>query len=579
MQVKTIEREKLVNRLVDVFASNQLTKEYESASDMRMGVCGWNGVMSPLTRCTYIQDFGASAVAEAEAEARKILADRAEWFANTQYANHTKVADTLAAYGIGYRPAKGDYVWCVNSGLKGDGGVPGEIRSQVEDYAGGEGNKQPRLVLLQDVCEITDSEIMDADKAAQLVQSLNLEGGTRSDDVEITDICDWYKLNDDQKKTFYTYGVAVVTPSGKWYVIDSEGYDYARYIYLPVLWRDVFKSEVDEVETRQRLETEAVQKRAADEKAKRLASYLASCKKWEPLMINVSSLIEAAKKHQYGTPQAKAAKRAINNACRKNILTMVQTAFPGVKFRLVRHDSLGCDWELSWVDGPTMTEFRAATNLRLFCTRVDTFDGMTDCAGVELMEFTSFAEKYMYSGGDVEIHREMSAGLKAEMQALVAEIKPQCVSDECQRFYWTDDELQTLGNHYGVVINYDTMAQHDVYSCHHSLYSITRLLFDFVSLYKPQDAPRDTATDNKPTEGSKVVKSHENGENETAPHSSLSLKDMDGGVYVDGSSRATYCNRREIKAHGATWNKQSQRWEATEPDSIAQLRAWFDLAV
>lgn len=62
-----------------------------------------------------------------------------------------------------------------------------------------------------------------------------------------------------------------------------------------------------------------------------------------------------------------------------------------------------------------------------------------------------------------------------------------------------------------------------------------------------------------------------------APHESLSLKTMDNGVYVDGSSRATYYNRREIKAHGATWNKESQRWEATTPEAIAQLQEWFSM--
>jgi hypothetical protein len=48
-------------------------------------------------------------------------------------------------------------------------------------------------------------------------------------------------------------------------------------------------------------------------------------------------------------------------------------------------------------------------------------------------------------------------------------------------------------------------------------------------------------------------------------------------VAVIGNSRTTYKHRREIKAHGAKWNKQAQQWQATDPDDVARLRAWFAL--
>ena len=44
-----------------------------------------------------------------------------------------------------------------------------------------------------------------------------------------------------------------------------------------------------------------------------------------------------------------------------------------------------------------------------------------------------------------------------------------------------------------------------------------------------------------------------------------------------GNSRATYKNRKEIKAHGAAWNKDAQQWQATDPAAVASLRAWFAL--
>jgi hypothetical protein len=62
-----------------------------------------------------------------------------------------------------------------------------------------------------------------------------------------------------------------------------------------------------------------------------------------------------------------------------------------------------------------------------------------------------------------------------------------------------------------------------------------------------------------------------------APADGLELQDIAGGVAVVGSSHATFKNRKAIKAHGATWNREANRWEATDPDDVARLRAWFAL--
>lgn len=67
------------------------------------------------------------------------------------------------------------------------------------------------------------------------------------------------------------------------------------------------------------------------------------------------------------------------------------------------------------------------------------------------------------------------------------------------------------------------------------------------------------------------------GEQETAPAAALELVEIAGGVAVVGNSRATYKNRKEIKAHGAAWNKDAQQWQATDPAAVASLRAWFAL--
>ena len=84
---------------------------------------------------------------------------------------------------------------------------------------------------------------------------------------------------------------------------------------------------------------------------------------------------------------------------------------------------------------------------------------------------------------------------------------------------------------------------------------------------KPQERTTAAKTDNTPTDS----------ERDTAPAEGLTLQDTAEGVAVIGNPRTTYKHRREIKAHGARWNKQAQQWQATDPDDVARLRAWFAL--
>lgn len=63
-----------------------------------------------------------------------------------------------------------------------------------------------------------------------------------------------------------------------------------------------------------------------------------------------------------------------------------------------------------------------------------------------------------------------------------------------------------------------------------------------------------------------------------APAEGLELVEVPGGVAVVGDGRVTFRNRKQIKAHGATWNKTAQQWQATDPEAVARLREWFGMA-
>ena len=62
-----------------------------------------------------------------------------------------------------------------------------------------------------------------------------------------------------------------------------------------------------------------------------------------------------------------------------------------------------------------------------------------------------------------------------------------------------------------------------------------------------------------------------------APADGLELVEIAGGVAVVGDQRTTYKNRKQIKEHGARWNKEAQQWQATTPEAVAALREWFGM--
>ena len=64
-----------------------------------------------------------------------------------------------------------------------------------------------------------------------------------------------------------------------------------------------------------------------------------------------------------------------------------------------------------------------------------------------------------------------------------------------------------------------------------------------------------------------------------APAEGLQLIETTEGVAVVADDwKTTYYNKRHIKAHGCHWNKDAKRWEATDPNDVAMVRAWFALS-
>lgn len=82
------------------------------------------------------------------------------------------------------------------------------------------------------------------------------------------------------------------------------------------------------------------------------------------------------------------------------------------------------------------------------------------------------------------------------------------------------------------------------------------------------DRSQKAAKDEKTAEGVDMT---------AAPAEGLELVEIAEGVAVVGDQHTTYKNRKAIKAHGATWNKEAQQWQATTAEAVAQLREWFGM--
>lgn len=556
----------IVENLVKVLTDKEESAEYYSDSDLYICPCGWCGNMSPLSRPAYYKTFGKDTTEAAEAKAREIIAEKEAARQRTKYAEHAREADRLEGV-----PAVGGFFWADNSGLKCDGGRGLFKELHALTYYTDTNKTSARLCCVEQIINVTDDDFARPELADELVTRYKLQGFCRSEDVGE----DYNIYNDtpEELATFYTVGALVVSPSGKYYLIDSEGYNYARYIYVPIEWPVMLAAEVASVKAKEEARKAAEERQAAEEKAQRLADYRARCAKWSPLMRNVEKMEQ----------EGKATARKIDNTRKANILAMCAAAFPGVKFSVSVRRGWGADFELTWTDGPTVEEFNEKTDLDLFCSRRDTFDGWDDSTDVIYFEFSEFARLTMGSnGGDIKTSREMSDEARAELLAQIFAAVP--AADNRNKYGYTDaytytnKEAEAVAAALGVGV-FDIFARGYAENAE----TIARRAWNVRSYTKtttpePTD-PKPGKAQAKATEQTEAAPAQDAAQaDKDAPAEGLQLVDTAEGVAVIGDSRTTYRNRKQIKAHGATWNKTAKQWQASEPEAVERLREWFGVS-
>lgn len=552
---------KIAENLAKVFTDKAESAQYYSDNEQYICLCGWCGTMSPVSRPAYLKTFGKATTEKAEAKAREIIAEKEAARQRTKYAEHAREADNLEGV-----PAVGGFFWADNSGLKCDGGRGLFEELHALNYYTDAQNTPARLCCVGQIINVSEADFARPELADELVTRHNLQGFARSEDVPEDD--NTYYNDPEKLGTFYTVGALVVSPSGKYYLIDSEGYNYARYIYVPIEWPEMLADEVASVKAAENARKAEEERQAAEEKAQRLAEYRARCAKWSHLMRNVEKM------EQDGTASA----RKIDNARKANILAMCAAAFPGVKFSVSVRRGWGADFGLTWTDGPTVEEFNAKTDLDLFCSRRDTFNGWDDSSDVICAEFIDFARLAMgRNGGNVETVREMSdearASLLADIFAAVPAADNRNKYGYTEAYTYTNQEAEAVAAALGVDV-FDIFA----HGYTENAETIARRAWDkrsYTKTTEPTDPTPTKRNDTMEERNDTAAPAQDAAQTDDAPAEGLELVETAEGVAVVGDSRTTYRNRKAIKAHGARWNKEAQQWRACEPEAVARLRAWF----
>lgn len=544
----------IAENLVKVFTNKAESATYYSDNEQYICLCGWCGTMSPVSRPAYYKTFGKETTQAAEAKAHEIIAEKKAARERSKYAEHAQEADRLEGV-----PAVGGFFWADNSGLKCDGGRGLFEELHALNYYTHAAENPARLCCVEQIINVSDEDFARPELADELVTRHNLQGFSRSEDVDEDDKT--YYNDPEKLATFYTVGALVVSPSGKCFLIDSEGYSYARYIYVPIEWPEMLADEVASVKAKEEARKAERERQAEEEKAQRLADYRARCAKWSPLMRNVEKMEQ----------DGKASARKIDNARKANILAMCATTFPGVKFSVSVRRGWGADFELIWTDGPTVEELNEKTDLNLFCSRRDTFDGWDDSTDVNFAEFAEFARLTMgRNGGNVKTVREMSDEARAELLAQIFEAVPAANNRDkygyTVAYTYTNKEAEAVAAALGVDV-FDIFA----HGYAENAETIARRAWNKRSSTKTTTPE---PTDPKPGKAQAANST----DTTDAPAEGLELVETAEGVAVVGDSRTTYRNRKAIKAHGATWNKTAQQWQASEPEAVARLREWFGVS-
>ena len=307
-------------------------------------------------------------------------------------------------------------------------------------------------------------------------------------------------------------------------------------------------------------------------------------------------------------------------AFKRNLKAVFNHFWPGVKCSFKISRSIYSNATISWTDGPTVAEVKACEVFNYFLAYYFKSDpyadygdvqrrtglskfrkmfGAFDCDSIDYSRKLSDktadkvrqviadnfpeAEKARQEAGEkykscyCTFDLSMANNELSKLCALLGFVRPAApdwatASDEEEKAYFAackpcDDFAQRVRNSSTLLTN-DTIR----------LYYSTLWAY-FVEFYRIEADPQKEKTARKAKAEPKATEQPTNGTaNDEAPAEGLELVEIPGGVAVVGGYYDTMRNRKQIKAHGARWNKEAKQWQATDPEAVARLREWFGMA-
>lgn len=295
-------------------------------------------------------------------------------------------------------------------------------------------------------------------------------------------------------------------------------------------------------------------------------------------------------------------------AFKRNVKAVFAHFWPGVKVTVSDTSKSYLESSvISWVDGPTIAEVEKCEVFRYFLGVVYTCDPYADYGSYETIDSMRRFRELFGSFSDTEItyRRSFSDATMAKVRQTLADKFPEIkkgfeTGEQNFNFAFVTDglnsdfsKLEKLCGFQSVECpNWDTATDKEkeaYYKANRPLqdfanevtrcicsdgkmfYSILlKILYEYYKLEtaQPQQQTEKAVKDEKAADGVDMT---------AAPAEGLELVEIAEGVAIVGDQRTTYKNRKQIKAHGAKWNKDAQQWQATTPEAVAALREWFGM--
>ena len=306
-------------------------------------------------------------------------------------------------------------------------------------------------------------------------------------------------------------------------------------------------------------------------------------------------------------------------AFKRNIKAVFHHFWPGVKVTVSDNQKYFDGSKITWEDGPLMEEVKTCEAFYYFTSKYYESDPYADYGHYVYKKYMRrFRELFgSFSDSSITFKRTFSKESMAKVRQVIAENFPQAEErraahekDEKEdlNFVFTTEGMNTdaqklkklCGFVYpkpenfddpeaGKNAYYEAMRKYQYFSS--EILNCTRYdgkmnyktLLEFLcERYKVEDEQPKQQTEKKAKadrsqKAAKSEKAAEGVDMTAAPAEGLELVEIAGGVAVVGDQHTTYKNRKQIKAHGARWNKEAQQWQATTPEAVASLREWFGM--